>query len=232
MVIGPLQAAAWRVFYTMPNRVSYIIDGFNLYHSVKDASRHLHLNGAGTKWLNIRAVCESYLPRIGNNATLQEIHYFSALATHLDTRNPVVTNRHRLFIKCIREGGIKIHLSKFKAKQVYCPNCNQHHRRFEEKETDVALSAMLFELLASEDCDTVMVMTGDTDITPAIQTAKRLYANQKQVGIIFPYLRKSNELARLADFSFNLRPTDYRRHQFPNQITLSDGTIITKPPRW
>ena len=41
------------------DRVTFIIDGFNLYHSVCDAERDL--KGASTKWLDIKSLCSSYL---------------------------------------------------------------------------------------------------------------------------------------------------------------------------
>ncbi len=63
------------------NRTAFIIDGFNLYHSVIDASKDL--GGVSTKWLNIRALCDSYLHLIGGNAQTQGVYYFSAPAHHL-----------------------------------------------------------------------------------------------------------------------------------------------------
>jgi hypothetical protein len=44
------------------NRTAFIIDGFNLYHSVVDAGEHLDVS---TKWLDISALCDSYLYRVG-----------------------------------------------------------------------------------------------------------------------------------------------------------------------
>lgn len=215
----------------MSNRVTFLIDGFNLYHSAKDASTHLGLGGRGTKWLNIRAVCESFLPQLGRDATLEGIHYFSALAIHIEQYHPDVTNRHKLFIRCIEDTGIKVHLSRFKPKQIHCPHCHKNILRYEEKETDVALASKMLQLLVSDSCDTILLMTGDTDLAPAIKTAKSLSAG-KSVGFIFPFKRKNNELARLADCSYNLKPKAYLKHQFPDEITLSDGIIVKKPESW
>jgi len=47
----------------MVSRTAFIIDGFNVYHSLIDASKNLGLPGeTGTKWLNLRGLCESYIP--------------------------------------------------------------------------------------------------------------------------------------------------------------------------
>lgn len=45
------------------NRTVFIVDGFNLYHSVVDAARDAP--GATTKWLDLRKLCSSYLPLAG-----------------------------------------------------------------------------------------------------------------------------------------------------------------------
>jgi hypothetical protein len=77
----------------MPVRVAFLIDGFNLYHSLKDAHRD---TGTCVKWLDIGALCASYLPQPGREARLESVTYYSALATHLAGRNPDVVNRHQM----------------------------------------------------------------------------------------------------------------------------------------
>jgi len=78
-------------------RITFLIDGFNLYHSAKSASVALNLNESGTKWLDIAGLCRSYLHLFGRTAALHEIHYFSALAKHLEATKPDVTARHALY---------------------------------------------------------------------------------------------------------------------------------------
>ena len=69
-------------------RIAFLVDGFNLYHSLKDASFRLGLRGAGTRWLDLRSLCASFLHAIGGGAQLSSIFYFSALARHLEARGP------------------------------------------------------------------------------------------------------------------------------------------------
>ena len=73
-------------FYFM-NDTIFLIDGFNIYHSVVEASKDLE--GVSTKWLNLYSLCSSYLHVIGNNAQIKNIYYFSALATHLQSSSPL-----------------------------------------------------------------------------------------------------------------------------------------------
>ena len=215
----------------MTEKVTFLIDGFNLYHSAKDASNNLGLRGRGTKWLDIRAVCESFLPQISKAARLEEIHYFSALAVHLDAAHPDKTNRHRIFIQCLEDTGVEKHLSRFKPNPIRCRRCRQTWKRYEEKETDVALASKMLELLVSNSCDTILLLTGDTDLAPAIKSA-RIIAPEKHLGFIFPFKRKNKELAKMSDFSFNLKPNAYTKHQFQDPRTIADGTVISKPNSW
>jgi len=207
------------------NCASFIVDGFNLYHSIVDIQRDLHIC---TKWLDIFSLCSSYLHFIGNNANLEYVFYFSALATHLN--DPGVIQRHQNYMECLKATGINCELSRFKPKNINCPNCNHVIVRHEEKETDVAIAAKLFELLHCNMCDTVVLVTGDTDISPAVETCTNLFP-LKNIIFAFPYKRKNKELAKLTH-SFKISVQSYTKYQLPNPFPLPDGTTISKPPSW
>lgn len=210
-------------------RVTFIIDGFNLYHSVREAAQDS--GGASTKWLDISGLCSSYIHLFGKTAVLHEIYYFSALATHLEASNPDATRRHRDFIKCLEAKGVIVELNRFKKKSMTCSSCKHRFNRYEEKETDVALAIKLLELFFTDSCDTAVLVTGDTDLAPAARTAKKLFTNKKVV-FAFPYKRKNQELAKLAPNSFEIRKKQYVKHQFPNPYVLPDGSKVHKPSNW
>jgi len=211
------------------NRVTFLIDGFNLYHSVRTAQ--YHLDGVSTKWLDIKSLFKSYLHLFGKDAELEEIYYFSALATHLEATNPDVTKRHRDYIQCLHESGIITEIHRFKRKTVWCSTCRRDHVKFEEKETDVAVAVKLFELFYRDKCDTITLVTGDTDIVPAIKTANAIFPF-KQVVCAFPYQRKNRELAHLAPGSFEIKKGQYAKYQFPDPFITSRGNKISKPSHW
>lgn len=213
------------------NRTVFLLDGFNVYHSVKRASHDLRLRGTGTRWLDMRALCSSYLSAIGNKATLHGIYYFSALATHLEARKPEVILRHKQYIECLQDSGAVVELGRFKYKKVHCPNCQHDTPRYEEKETDVAISVKLLELCFLDQYDTAVLVTGDTDVAPALRTVRRL-CSDKRIGVIFPYKRHNAELKLLADFAFNITAQHYRQHQLPDPYILADGQSIVKPSHW
>ena len=212
-------------------RTSFLIDGFNLYHSVKSASHDLGLNGGGTRWLDIRSMCQSYLHLIDTTATLSEIYYFSALAKHLEMRKPDVTVRHKTYIRCLENSGVNVELHRFKKSLTFCQKCNQTFNRREEKETDVAMATRMLELLFLDKCDTIVLVTGDTDIVPAIKTAQQIFP-KKEIAFLMPYKRHNKELANLVPKHFDISSSNYTKHQFADPFITKNGKSINKPLSW
>jgi len=124
-------------------RTTFLIDGFNFYHSIDDSKfRNKY------KWFNYKDYCAYFLSK---NEILHEIYYFTAIAKW---RKKESWQRHETFIAALRELGIKIVLGNFKEKSYKCPNkrsstnvcliqknggikCSQKFKRHEEKQTDV-----------------------------------------------------------------------------------------------
>src|ERR1044072_3066616 len=98
-------------------------------------------------------------------------------------------------------------------------------KRHEEKETDVALGSRLLELFFTDRCDRAVIVTGDTDIAPAVRVAKRLFP-KKTVAFAFPYDRKNEELAQLVTTSFHISKEAYAKHQFSDPYVTSGGLLI------
>jgi uncharacterized LabA/DUF88 family protein len=213
------------------NRTAFLIDGFNLYHSLKQASRDLQLQRTGTRWLNLRSLCETYRSSLGKDTAIVGIYYFSALATHLEATDPGVTQRHKAYIECLQDTGIEVEFGRFKEKIVRCHHCGKDMTRHEEKETDVAISLKLIDLFIHNACDTAILVTGDTDLAPTIRMGKRLFPT-KRIGVGFPHRRHNEELKLLADLSFQIRKEQYVKHQFANPYVCSDGRTFAKPRKW
>ena len=171
------------------NHVAFLIDGFNLYHSVRQLQRD---TGYCAKWLDVFSLCKSYLHLFGKETSLAGIHYFSALPYHLSSSRPGKINRHKIYLKCLRDSGVIIELGRFKEKEVFCTKCNTLFLKHEEKETDVSIAVTLVELVFKEKCNIAVIMSGDTDLSPAVAKCKRLFPNSKII-FAFPYARKNKE---------------------------------------
>ncbi len=212
------------------NRVIFLVDGFNLYHSLVQAQEDT--DGPCVKWLDLHGLCSSYLHIVGRQAdgrvVTEAIHYFSATPTH---RTKGAQHRHALYMRCLQSSGIQVHLGRFKKKTAKCPLCHRTSIRYEEKETDVAIAAQLFEICHANAANFVVIVTGDTDLAPAVRTCQRLFRDMS-ICFAFPYRRHNAELKQLSPGSFNIGRGSYLRYQYPDPLRLSDGTEVAKPREW
>jgi hypothetical protein len=141
------------------------------------------------------------------------------------------THRHQRYLSCLRDSGVLVELGRFKEKEVFCKKCRCVFLKHEEKETDVAIGVTLSKLLFKDECETAIIMSGDTDLSAAVKRLQPIFL-AKKILFAFPYARKNKELSKLAPNSFSIGKKQYIRHQFPNPVTLKDGTIINKPLSW
>jgi uncharacterized LabA/DUF88 family protein len=212
-------------------RVSFLIDGFNLYGSIVEVYKSYSIC---TKWLDVKSLLTSYFGLIGKDCQLEEIYYFTAIQDYLKDVNPDKIKKHLNYIKCLQSTGVIIRKGRFKEKCISYKNkvCEIYLKKHEEKETDVAIGIKLFELLHLNKCDICAIVTGDTDLIPAIEACQRCFPDIKVLFII-PYFRNhSSELKRVAPGSFKMNYSQYKNNQFSNSVTLKDGTILTKPQSW
>jgi len=230
-------------------RVAFIVDGFNLYHSIKDAEKMVPARPQ--RWLDLRAFCESYVRNFGRAAMLEDVYYFSAIAAHLEPAKPDISRRHQTYLDALAATGVHVSLANFKVSNRYfsfrqcrfriwpfrrfirvpLPRCTVLVQRAEEKETDVAIATKLFELLHTNAADAVVLVTGDTDLLPAIRTARRLFPTIL-IGVCFPFKRHNADLKRSVVRSFKVRKEQYAVYQLPDPISLPNGHVIRKPPPW
>ena len=81
-------------------------------------------------------------------------------------------------------------------------------------------------------CDVAVMVTGDSDLAPAVRSAQALFP-AKQVYLLSPYKRLSFELKSLCPGrSFRVKSRAYVDHQLPNPFPLADGSMLTKPAKW
>lgn len=220
-------------------RVRFLIDGFNVYHGLKTAAwdRSLQLGGpgshVGTKWFDVRRYCRDFVSTVlPSGAQLERVLYFSALATHLQASEPDVVARHQTYLDCLRDQGVEIILGRFKEiTNRTCSTCGAAIVRHEEKETDVAIAAQLMAAFAEDLCDTVVLVTGDTDMTPVVKAARVTFPS-KRIGFLFPYGRSHAELQKLADYSARTTQRMCFSLQMPNPYIKRDGSEVTKPSSW
>ena len=207
-------------------RVSFFIDGFNVYHSVKQALTDKVITHG--KWLDFKALCQSYLGFIGREATLARIHYYSALATHI----PASALRHRQLLEVLSDQGIDVVLGNFKRKEIICRAlCRQKFTSYEEKETDLNIGLGLLSSFHNDECDVAVIVSGDTDLLAAVRQAKCLYPS-RLIVVAFPYRRHNNHFLAHADRTVKIPAVRYQQYQLADPVILSTGSSVSKPLAW
>ena len=153
------------------NRTAFLVDGLNVYHSLRESER---LIGHSLYRLDVAALCDSYLHALPGRAVREAVFYFSALAHHREAVSPGTVARQIAYFSALEQTQVRVHLGQFKARTLRCPHCHHEFTRWEEKETDVAIGTRLLELVCLERCETAVLVTGDTDLLPAMRAARRL----------------------------------------------------------
>lgn len=206
-------------------RVSFFIDGFNLYHALDYCPVGPdHYKYRKFKWLNLKRLVGLF---VGTMDTLGDVLYFSAIATWDQQK----AARHRLFIRAQENEGVTIVYGEFKRKEKRCPACKTRYTTFEEKQTDVNIALQLFHLAIRDGYDRAVIISGDTDLIPAIKAVRATFPS-KQIGVIVPIGRSSEDLKKHSDFRFKMRERHLASSRFPDTITLADGSTLECPATW
>ena len=176
------------------NRVAFFIDGFNLYHSLKTSA-------PDCRWLNLRKLCNKYID--SEKETIVAIYYFSAIAYwHPDQTK---AQKHLKYIERLRKENVIPILGKFKEKELHCPVCKAYYKSHEEKKTDVNIALKIVTEAILNNYDTGILISGDTDMIPAIEAVRATLSIPKRIGVVFPVKRFNLELKNIADFSIKIK---------------------------
>jgi uncharacterized LabA/DUF88 family protein len=200
-------------------RVSFFIDGFNLYHSIDD-NRSYHKY----KWLNFRRLAECF---ISKKDKIEHIYYFTALADW----SPKKIKRHKLLIRALKLNGVDVVYGKFRKVDKTCRICKKTYQTYEEKQTDVNIAIQLFRSAIQDEYDTAMIVSGDSDLIPSIEAVKTTFP-EKQVGIIIPIGRRAELLKQTSDFHMKIKEKHLKSSIFEEVIQVDNNTQIVCPHTW
>lgn len=199
--------------------VTFFIDGFNVYHAIDDnPAFHKY------KWLNYAKLAKCFLPP---KSTINKIYYFTTFALWDSDK----VNRHKKYIRALRNEGIEVVHGKFKIRDRKCRKCGAYYTSYEEKKTDVNIAIKLFQDAMNDEYDTAIIISGDSDLIPSIEAIKSSFPS-KEIGIVIPINRRAEYLKNIVDFHMKMKEKHLASSVFEDTITLVDGQTITKPPTW
>lgn len=218
------------------NRVLFLIDGFNVYHSLNNKSYYKY------KWLNYAALARCF---VTSKDKIVRILLFTAYAYwNLDK-----VKRHKKLIQA-QERGIEIVLGKFKEKDVHITvsggqftqknvvakmtgEVSFKRKSHEEKLTDVKIAVQLLQSAMRDEFDTAVLITADTDLLPAIRAVQDNFPS-KRVRVIFPIDRYTRDLHQLCGGHSKIRETHLKTCQLPDTVTVDSvkGIRVHRPTEW
>jgi uncharacterized LabA/DUF88 family protein len=174
-------------------KVITYIDGFNLYFGIRrEAIKRGSLDAPDPgwyryMWLDLNAMCNRMLT---NRQQLVAIKYFTAPITGSMGKQ----GRQNAYLDAIRTLPlIEITFGRFEPDRKECDKCGHPAYHPQEKKTDVNIATALICDALEEKYDTAIIVTGDSDLVPAIEAVKTLRPDKRFVAA-FPPNRYSKEL--------------------------------------
>jgi uncharacterized LabA/DUF88 family protein len=205
-------------------KIVVFIVGFNLYHALNYFEGPNHSRYNRYKWLNLHRLASLFVGRLDS---FERVLLFTALATWDQQK----VARHKLSLRANEAVGVSVVYGEFKRKDKRCRLCHGHYTTFEEKQTDVNIALNLFQLAVKDEYDRAIILSGDTDLIPAMKAVRSTFP-QKQIGVIIPIGKSSNDMLKQADFRFKMREHHLSSSRFPDRIPLADGSTLDCPLGW
>ena len=204
-------------------RATAYIDGFNLFHGLKDRRWKQYY------WLDPCALARNLIPA-DTAFTLTQVHYFTAPVQQ--GRDKEGARRQQIYLDALRTlPQLTIHFGKWVNKHMQCRMCGAVWNKPEEKMSDVNIAVQLVQDAYEDRFDTAFLVSGDSDLTSPVQTVRDRFPD-REVRVAFPPRRRSRDLATTADVAFSIGRSKFRDSQLPVEVTSMDGYVLTRPSTW
>ncbi len=170
------------------------VDGYNLYfgmlqEAVARGSKQ-EPNAAWYRymWLDLESMAQSMLRP---NQVLTAVKYFTSPISSGKGKQ----ERQNAYLDALRTKAlVQIIFGRFQPDRKECDRCGHPAYHPQEKKTDVNIATNLICDALEDKYDTALLITGDSDLVPAVDAVKRLRP-EKRLIIAFPPNRYSAELA-------------------------------------
>jgi hypothetical protein len=121
---------------------------------------------------------------------------------------------------------------RYQKKTRTCRACGASWIQYEEKETDVSIATAVVADAATGAADAGLIISADSDLSPAIRTARMLNSTMF-IAAAFPPKRYSAELSKLMPASFSIGMSKLTGAQLPRTVVdQGSGRSYTRPQMW
>lgn len=199
-------------------RLNVYVDGFNLYFGMVEAG---YLN---CKWLDIHTLVSNIK---SPQHDLNKVKYFTSRISN----NLPKQQRQNVYLDALSSTPVEIIAGQFRSEYTKCGNCGEGWWDSKEKMTDVNIASHLIIDAYKDDFDIAFLISGDSDLVPPVKLVTEAFP-KKQIVIVFPPERKSNELKKNATSSFALGRGKLAAAQFPENVIDKYGNKLKIPDSW
>jgi hypothetical protein len=196
------------------------VDGFNLFYGLKTTfGRRYH-------WLDLETLANGLMTA---DQSLVAVKYFTARVRN----DPPAQLRQDNYLQALGAqcASVEVVEGRFQQKRMQCRSCLTRWNTYEEKESDVSLAVALVEDTATNRYDTALLISADSDLCPAVQSARRL-APAKRILAALPPNRRSPVLERTVDAVLHIDRAMLNQAQLPAEVQTSTGIKRVRPPHW
>ncbi len=205
----------------MPQRISFYIDGYNLYNGI------IEKYGKKWLWLDLGKMCDQLKKP---DQEIVSIHYCTAMVKSSEDSK----QRQLAYLAALKSvSKLRLHLGSYQDIPKYCknPKCGALIGRFKEKQTDTRIATLIVADAMADRSDVLAVVGGDEDHVPPVQTVYQECEGKKAI-VCLPPARKCGKLVKATrskpiDISENL----LRNSQFPDTVNAK-GKSTTRPSTW
>ncbi len=212
------------------SRCSVYVDGFNFYFGIFEKRPEW-------KWLNIERFLVDLRP-------LEEvsIKYFTAIVDEHLTYSDSRVRQEKFLGVLATLPKVQIIKGKYQKKVVRCQaRCSEEYWVPREKKTDVNIAIHMIEDCINGVSDSMVLVSGDSDLEPAVAWVHRRDPKIKMTVYIpkLPDMREDNDQLRRNDFyksiGVDCRALPVNRmtaFQFPVAVKVGTGKFIQRPDEW
>ena len=203
-------------------RVIAYIDGFNLYFGMKSKGWKRFY------WLDLPELVRQLLKQ---GQQLVEAKYFTSRIS-ASLSDPDKSKRQNIYLEALGTlPSLQIFYGHYLHSPYTCRNCGSTRLVPAEKMTDVNIATELLTDAFQDRFDAAFLISGDSDLTPPIQTIRKLNPGKRTV-VAFPPDRHSVELAKAATYSFQIGRAKIAASQLPDPVVKPDGFALHRPTKW
>jgi NYN domain len=203
----------------MKIRAALYVDGFNLYHAVKD------LNAPFLKWYNLWRLGEIIIP----SASEQLVRVVFCSAHYPGDSHK--RWRQDQFLNALRNVGVECLLGHYIHEDRYCKNCSHVWRKPTEKASDLNLGLSLITDAWNDIFDRAYLLTADSDQAATARFLRQTVKGKSLITVAPPGRNFSANIMQFADERIALTRNHIERSVFPATVLGKAGKPHGRRPR-